>query len=201
MRRPRIVHPFARIQPRVQRVVVLWLALACLMVGGVLQHWSRQVVGPSTPLGLLSLTLAGDSLAAERILTEWAAVAPSGDLRAKAAFILGLDFLFVALYVALLMLFCAWAARVESNPPLRRLGLALVWGQIVACALDVVENSAVAMLLFEPLPSSWPRVAQWAAVAKFALIGLGAVYCAAIWARKAVMARLEASAMSTEGAS
>jgi hypothetical protein len=95
-----------------------------------------------------------------------------------AAFLQGLDFLFLAVYSTTLSLGCLWARRVivERGWPLAFLGVPLAWGQWLAAACDAIENVALAALLFGGPASPWPQAAWACAAVKFALIFLGLVY-------------------------
>ncbi|MBU0512255.1 MAG: hypothetical protein KKD28_05190 [Chloroflexi bacterium] len=127
----------------------------------------------AAPYGVISFEVAGSVARAGQILASWDAVA-----RERAAFGLGLDFLFIPVYALTISLGCVMAADVLRRHawPLASPGAVLIWGVFLAALLDVIENIALTITLFGSVLSPWPQIAQWCAVPKFALLFLGLVY-------------------------
>jgi hypothetical protein len=127
----------------------------------------------AAPYGVVSFELAGTVEKAEEILASWDAAA-----QLRAAFGLGLDFVFMVVYASAIAFGCGMASRVlEYNGwPLARLGNVLAWGAILAALLDVVENIALTTMLLGSVASPWPEIARWCAILKFALVFVGIVY-------------------------
>jgi hypothetical protein len=133
----------------------------------------------AAPYGIVSFELARDEDQASAILASWDQAA-----RLRAAFLLGLDFLFIPLYTAALTLTCLWAARFRRRR--RRFpswlvligipGIPLAWAQLGAGMLDTVENIALVRMLFGMLSSPWPQIASVCAFTKFILIVAGILY-------------------------
>jgi len=125
------------------------------------------------PLGIISLELSGSVDVANSILSSW-----DDDTRMRAAFGLGLDFLFIPVYVGALTLGCALSSRnIEKRSwPLTQLGNALAWGVCLAGFLDVIENVSLLLILFDEAASPWPQIAATCAMIKFSLIFLALVF-------------------------
>jgi hypothetical protein len=128
----------------------------------------------AAPQGIFSFEFAGTVEKATEILASWKAQ----EVLPYAAFIQGLDFLFLVVYSTTLALGCVWAKRVicERGWPLVSPGVPLAWGQWLAAGFDAVENVALGALLFGRPAAPWPQVAWGCAAVKFTLIFLGAVY-------------------------
>jgi hypothetical protein len=134
---------------------------------------------PAAPYGIVSFELARNEAQASAILASWDQAA-----RLRAAFSLGLDFLFIPLYTVALTLTCLWAARFRRKR--RRFpswlvligipGIPLAWAQLGAGLLDMVENIALVRMLFGMVNSPWPQVASVCASTKFILIAAGILY-------------------------
>ncbi|MEA3349814.1 MAG: hypothetical protein U9Q82_04255 [Chloroflexota bacterium] len=129
----------------------------------------------AAPCGILSYELAGSVSNAEAILASWDSIA-----RERAAFSLGLDFLFIPVYVSAITCGCGMAAGAlrRRGWPLASLDAAagIAWGLFLAGLLDVVENIALSIVLFGIPTAPWPQVAYWCALPKFALVFFGIVY-------------------------
>lgn len=137
-----------------------------------------NLLGPSAttsaPLGIVSFELAGSPQAANAVLAGWG---PAD--RLKAAFSLGLDFLFIPLYAWAI----GWGAlkagrEVERRGwPLAQAARPAIFAVGAAATLDVLENSALVKVLFAAeVRSPWPEAARWLAIGKFGLLFCGLVY-------------------------
>lgn len=125
------------------------------------------------PYGIVSLELAGSAEKTENILNSWGV---DGQLRA--AFGLGLDFLFIPIYALTIGVGCliSEAVLVERKWPLGTAGPILAWGLIAAGIFDVIENILLILTLFQGVNQLWSQLATGFAVMKFLLIFLGIVY-------------------------
>jgi len=123
------------------------------------------------PYGIVGLELAGTPERAGIILVAW-----GGRGTTVAAFGLGLDFLFALAYAATLATACSALAGASAHRVWSRLGIWLAWGALAAGAFDLVENTAIAMMLLQGELSPWAAVATTCAVPKFLLAGLAVLY-------------------------
>lgn len=112
-------------------------------------------------------------LNAEQVIKSWGEAA-----KIRAAFSLGLDFLFLIVYSTTIGLACVWAAKVVQirELPLVNVGILLAWGQWLAALLDILENIALVIILFDPVKTNWSQLAKLCAISKFSLVILGMLY-------------------------
>ena len=127
----------------------------------------------AAPYGVISFELAGTVERSLLILSSWDA-----DAQMRAAFGLGLDYLFMVVYASTIAIGCGLAAQVlkRTGWPLGSWGSLLGWAVILAAILDSIENLALTTLIFGSVVSPWPEIARWCAIFKFALIFIGIVY-------------------------
>ncbi|HLC35886.1 MAG TPA: hypothetical protein VJJ70_12935 [Anaerolineales bacterium] len=168
-------HPFEGV-PATRRIW-FWLAGAAATVAVMLVFnlIGAPTITPAAPQGIVSLQLAGSAEAAEGILASWDSAA-----RLRAAFGLGLDFLFPLLYAATIGSACVWAAGALRPvwPGLAAGGVLLAWEMWLAALFDYLENIALTAILFGPVQPALPEIARALALLKFCLIGVALVYVA-----------------------
>ncbi len=166
-------HPFEFIPPGWwSRFFWPLLALTVLMII-VFSVTGAPLTNAVASYGVVSFELAGTVENAQKILNSW-----NANTQIRAAFGLGLDYLFMVVYASTIAFGCGIAARVldRNGWPLVRLGNYLSWGVILAALLDAVENLALTILIFGAVVPPWPEIARWCAMIKFALIFIGIVY-------------------------
>jgi hypothetical protein len=127
----------------------------------------------AAPQGIVSFELAGDAQTAGQILSSWDLSA-----RERAAFGLGLDFLFPLLYAGAIGGACVWASSAfrPAWPGLAAGGVLLAWEMWLAAFFDYLENIALTTILFGGGPIFLPEIARALALLKFSLIGVALVY-------------------------
>ncbi len=169
----RAAHPFARLSDRAQRRALSVLLLAVLALTTFLAVLGAPLRTPVAPRGIVSFELAGSASAAAAILASW-----SPAERRLALLHLGLDYLYLLAYPALLSLACGrLAGRLgEGHPGLARLGGALAWAVPVAGLLDAIENAALIRILAAAPSDALARIAWGSAVPKFALVAAALAY-------------------------
>ena len=152
--------------------LALWLAFT---------YVDRPLKTEAAPMGMLSFELAGERFIAQRIVEGW-----SPEARLRAAFGLGLDFLFIPCYSTCLVAGCVWASR----PLGRRIELAakvgglLAWGQWIAALADTGENVCLLSVLLSGGQGGSPQAARLLSLMKFAIVAAGAaLICAGIYQR------------------
>lgn len=157
-----------------QRRLIFWLLIAVVgLILFTLTTVGAPLLTEAAPAGIISYEFAGDITSAQRILDSWDAGA-----RQRAAFIQGLDFLFIPVYVTIIGLGCGMAADtvLRKSWPLPSLGALLAWAVLFAGLLDILENIALVLMLFDKVANPWPQIAFWCAAPKFVLIILGICY-------------------------
>ena len=167
--------PFDFLSPAQQRQLFRPLVGATLLLFAVFMFLDQPLRTELAPQGIVSFELAGP--AAVAIANSW-----DGYARLYAALGLGLDYLFIPLWVGSISLGCVlasgrWAGKAVWLAPL---GLWLAWAQLPAGLLDMVENAALFQVLLGG-KAHWGVIAQWCASLKFGLLGLGLVYALLGW--------------------
>lgn len=172
-------HPFDYIRAGVRDRMIFPLVGSGLLLFFLLYLVGLPLVTPAAPYGIVSFELARNPAQAQAIIDSW-----SQRAQLRAAFSLGLDFLFIPIYSTGLSLCCLWAAQFQRER--RRFsnwlvligipGVLLAWAQTLAGGLDLVENLALSNMLLGSVSSPWPQVSSICAVVKFNLIGIGILY-------------------------
>ncbi len=172
-------HPLESLRRSVLDGMILPLVGISLLVLLILNLIGLPLVTSAAPYGIISFELARDEAQAGAILASWDQPA-----QLRAAFSLGLDFLFIPIYTCSLTLTCLWAARFRRER--RRFpswlvviglpGIPLAWAQMGAGLLDVAENIALVRMLLNGVSSPWPQIASICAFSKFVLLGTGILY-------------------------
>lgn len=172
---PRIIsrHPFDFIPPGWWPRFfwpLLGVNLLLLIVFGIT---GAPLTTEAAPYGVVSFELAGTVENMHQILTSW-----DVNTQLRAAFGLGLDYLFMVAYACTIAFGCGMAAQVlqRSRWPLVGWCNLLAWGVILAALLDAVENIALSVIIFGTVASPWPEIVRWCAIPKFILIFMGIVF-------------------------
>jgi hypothetical protein len=166
-------HPFEWLSDASQRRVFIVSTLLAIFVMVILQVLGRPLNTEAAPAGIVSFELAGNILAADRMLESW------GDAgRVYAGLSLGVDYFFLVTYAVAIGLGCVLVARNLSHRSrfLSVVGILLAWAQLGAALLDGLENYALIRVLLGSQHKLWSLLAQWWALLKFFLVALGLVY-------------------------
>ncbi|MCS6967344.1 MAG: hypothetical protein RMJ44_02865 [Cytophagales bacterium] len=165
-------HPYLSI-PQQQYIwlIIITSLFTFLLTAG--QIWvNMSLVNDAAPAGMLSLQFAGNLANARLIIHSWDYIA-----KMRAAFGIGLDFLYIVAYSTALGLLCVYVAHWWTFlGSWGKIGIPLGWLQWLAAALDGVENLSLIALLCENGFAWLPWLAYWAAVVKFSIIGLALLY-------------------------
>ncbi len=166
-------HPYEFVSPSKRIRAWAICAAAAIVVMLAINLTGRTTITAEAPQGIVSFELAGDAQAAGRILSSWSVAA-----RVRAAFGLGLDFLFPLLYAGAIGGACVWAAGAFRPvwPGLAAGGVLLAWEMWLAVLFDYLENIALTTILFGNGPIFLPEIARALALLKFCLIGVALVY-------------------------
>ena len=160
-------HPFESLKPAFQKKYFISLLIATILIMVIMNVIGSPLITPSAPSGIVSFEFAFSPGRAQQIINSW-----SPDAQLRAAFIQGLDFLFLLVYSAALGLGCVLTADVlrTRGKKLSRLGAPLAWGLVLAALCDYIENIALVVLLFGRVQSPFPEIAGVCAVIKFSMI-------------------------------
>lgn len=169
----KLQHPMIWI-PEVHRrrwFIGLVVVTVIVMIG--LQAIDAGLKTDPSPGGIVSFEFAGTPKNASAMLAAWGT---HGQIRAGLS--LGLDYLFMFCYAAAIALGVAMTAK--RLAPRGRMwettGDLLAWGQIIAAALDAVENLALIYVLLGSTDPIWTLLAAVCAAIKFTLVALGLAF-------------------------
>ncbi len=156
-----------------EKILLVYISAITISLMAILNWVSAPLVAPQSPYGMISFELAGSVDRAAGMLDQWDA-----NTRLRAAFSLGLDYLFMLAYPAAIGLACRLAAGVFRNRNYRvhKLENFLIRGQWLAAALDATENIALFLILLGNTSSTAPLTAYWCAIIKFSLVISGIIY-------------------------
>ena len=167
-------HPFRWLPDPIQRRAFWATTLLTLALMAILRVLDRPLQTTQAPQGIVSFELAGSMAKAQEILSSWDASA-----RVYAGLSLGLDYLFMGAYATAIGLGCVLVLRtLHLSGSLARLGTGLAWALLAAAILDATENYALIQLLLGSSQDSWPAVARWCAIPKFAIVVAGLLFIA-----------------------
>lgn len=179
-------HPFTWLSERAQRHALVILLLLTFALTTFLAVLGAPLRSPEAPRGIVSFELAGSAQAAQAILDSW-----SPGVREIAMLHLGLDYLYLVAYPALLALACARVARrLEGRAPgWSRAGALLSWAVLAAGPLDAVENAALIQVLASGADDASAGLARACALPKFGLVFAALAYSLLGLARSALLRR------------
>lgn len=166
-------HPLEEVANSRKKTLFFSLLAFTLAIMLVMNSVGSVLNTVEAPYGIVSFELAGSPQKANVILDSWDTPA-----QLRAAFIQGLDFLYLILYSTTIALACLWAGETLARAgwPLASVGRPLAWGLWLAALCDAVENIALVIVLFGRNQSPLPEIAAICALVKFLLIFLGLVY-------------------------
>ncbi len=124
--------------------------------------------------GIVPFELAGEYEQSQVIMQAWGA-----EGRMKAAFLIGIDFLYIPVYCFFIGFCCYALSSHFIAQKLKSLGRILSWLIIVAGLFDVVENIALYQLLRGSASFFWSKIALWCAIPKFGIVIMGILYALA----------------------
>ncbi len=166
-------HPFGSV-PSDRRGRYFWhLVVLAVLTMVILNLVGSPLTTAAAPVGIISFEFAGNVSQAEKILSSWDAEA-----RQRAAFVQGLDFLFIPIYAGAIAFGCLMASGVFRTKgwAMASLGENLAWLVLLAGLLDIIENYALVVMLFDVPANPWPQVAFWCAAPKFIFVAVGILY-------------------------
>ena len=153
-----------------------WLLLPCLGVMAALAAIDTQLKGEHAPHGIVSFEFCVLSKSCEALLGGW-----SGVQREFAMLSLGVDYLFLVLYPAVI---ASALLLVAARLPERLRSATRFWAglMLVAGVADAAENFCLVWLLRTGDVSTFGQPAAAFASAKFTIIGLALIWLATAYA-------------------
>jgi hypothetical protein len=176
----KLAHPYQWLAEKMQTRAFIVMLPVTLLAMAAEQVTDAPLKTDAAPAGIISFELAGKLSLAQAMVQSWG---PLG--RVYAGLNLGFDFVFIPAYVFCIGLGCVLVARAV----LPSVGVILAWAMFAAGLLDCIENYNLIQILFGFGQESSAVIAQWCAIPKFAIVGLGLAYFfiggAAVWVVRA----------------
>lgn len=149
-----------------------WFLVIAIVLSLAINHFMKQLVAAVRPPPL-SLQFAWSEVRASKILEKWS----DADKRAV-QLNLGLDFVFIVIYVTGIAVACALAADALAAALWPGGGMGVLFAQaiIIAGLLDAVENAAQFLMLAGQKTQPWPALASVCASIKFFLVAVTILY-------------------------
>ena len=170
---PAQIHgPFGR-SPASTRRRVLWIAGAAALLLWVFLVYQDGQIKQSNGPGIVSFEVAGTEDHAKDILEDWGARG-----RDDAWVSLYVDFAYLIAYSVFLAVGCTIASERLRRRGMRRIadiGPLLGWAMFAAGLFDAIEDVALLRVL-DGHTATWPGIALYAAIPKFAIAGIGLAY-------------------------
>ena len=164
--------PFATRSAATRRRI-LWIAGAAALAVWVFLFIQDSQIKDSGGPGIIGFEVAGTEKEAQEILEEWGA---QGRDDARVSILA--DFPYLVAYSVFLAVGCTIASERLGRRGMTRLaglGPLLGWSMFAAAVFDAIEN--VAMLrVIDGHTATWPGIALYAAIPKFAIAALGIAY-------------------------
>lgn len=145
-------------------VAALWLL--CMIALGITDSYIRH---PLTPFGILSFEFISSLSQAKLVFEAW------GDMgKTAAAFSLGLDYLYIVLYVILGYLCLIITSEKLAAGNLLFSGVLRFLAKMfpLTGGLDAIENYGLIRLLLGTDSDFWSQLAYWSAAAKFTVLAV-----------------------------
>jgi hypothetical protein len=164
----KLSHPYQWLSDKLQNrafIVMLPLTLLAMFI--------EQVTGgplktDAAPSGIVSFELAGKLSLAQEIVKSWGQLG-----QVYAGVNIGFDFVYIITYVIAIGLGCVIVAR---GGFLASVGNILAWAMFAAGTFDCIENYNLIQILLGYGQEINAIAAQWCAIPKFTIIGLGLAY-------------------------
>ncbi len=164
----KLSHPYQFLSPTLQnRAFIIMLPLTLLAMY-VEQVTGKPLVTDAAPSGVVSFELAGTLSAAQAMVKSWGQLG-----QVYAGVNIGFDFVYIITYVIAIGLGCVIVAR---GGMLSSVGVALAWAMFAAGLFDCIENYNLLQILLGNGQEINAMLAQWCAILKFAIVGLGLAY-------------------------
>ena len=164
----KLSHPYQWLSDKLQnRAFIIMLPLTLLAM------FIEQVTGgplktDAAPSGVVSFELAGKLSLAQEMVKSWGALG-----QVYAGVNIGFDFVYIITYVIAIGLGCVIVAR---GGFLTSVGNILAWAMFAAGLFDCIENYNLIQVLLGFGQETNAMLAQWCAMVKFTIVGLGLAY-------------------------
>lgn len=164
-----------------------WFALALFVPAAIaLAAVDAGLKTSATPYGIISFELCGFSSSCKAALAHWG---PRG--QALAMLSLGLDYLFLVLYPALI---CISLLLVVSSVPnsLKPITIVIAWSCVAIGLADAIENYALIQVILSESGSQYGLLGSIFATIKFVMLGLALLWLLFTSIRYSLFRRVDA---------
>jgi len=164
----KLSHPYQWLSDKLQNrafIIMLPLTLLAMFIEQVTGGPLKTDVAPS---GVVSFELAGKLSLAQEMVKSWGALG-----QVYAGVNIGFDFVYIITYVIAIGLGCVIVAR---GGFLTSVGNILAWAMFAAGLFDCIENYNLIQVLLGFGQETNAMLAQWCAMVKFTIVGLGLAY-------------------------
>ncbi len=162
-------HPLNFIPSALRKTLFYSFFALTIAIFGVFRLLDQPLRTDAAPSGIVSFELAGQTKSAQAMIDSWDANA-----RLFAAFVLGLDYLFMPAY-ALALSLGLLLAIIDRKNRYGAFAAWMGWGVLAAALFDAVENYALWRELIGPVVDPFPQIAAFCATVKFILLIAGLV--------------------------
>ena len=166
-------HPLEFIPQHLRKPLFYVFFVLTIVIFGVFSVLDMPLRTSVAPSGIVSFELAGNVKTAQAVIDSW-----NSDARLFSAFGLGLDYLFMPVYMFALSLGLLFAMNRKTGW-YYFFAMWMGWGAFTAMIFDAVENYALWRVLTGNVVSPYPEVAALCATIKFILLVAGLITIAA----------------------
>lgn len=178
-------HPLEFVSVQHRKRFFLTFVFLTVVMFAILRILDQPLRTDAAPNGIVSFELAGDPVTAKAITDSWQQISrllssvagkPNPDIvntpYLLAAFVLGLDYLFMPLYA---FAFAFGTLLVAQKHPgwIRSFAVLAAYGAFAAVLFDAAENYSLMKILLGAYQTSYPAIAAFCASVKFSLLIFG----------------------------
>ena len=169
-----LTSPFCLLDSETEKKVTFFLAIMTICIGYSMLSIDYFLINDICENGIISFELAKDIRMSQAILNSWDANA-----KINAGISLGLDFLFLTIYPALIALLIHKLNKILwHGKPFYLVGLILLFSQFFTACFDAIENIGLIHILLGRTDKNLALIAYYFAFMKFTLIAIALIYLA-----------------------
>lgn len=167
-----LTSPFSYLSKKAEKRFTFFILLATIIIGCFMIYFDSFLKNGICKNGIISFQLVNNIEDSKTILDSW-------NLKSKisAGLSLGLDYLFMLLYPALIaVLIHKLNQKLWSNHSFYKVGVYTIFAQFFTAIFDAIENVGLIQLLLGNIDQFWTSLAYYFASIKFVLIITGIAY-------------------------
>lgn len=167
-----LTSPFSYLSKKAEKRFTFFILFATIFVGFFMIYFDSFLKNDICKNGIISFQLVNNIEDSKAILDSW-------NLKSKisAGLSLGLDYLFMLLYPALIaVLIHKLNQKLWGNHSFYNIGVYIIFAQFFTALFDAIENVGLIQLLLGNIDQFWTSLAFYFASIKFVLIFMGIAY-------------------------